>query len=98
MNLRKLARGRECQIRSFACNRNPETVVLCHIHKPSISGGTGLKADDLLAGFGCSFCHDLVDGRGAGKNMMTRQDRDILLYEAIFRTLKILLDEGKIKI
>ena len=97
MNLREEARGKQCQIRSDYCNGNAETTVLCHIHKPSISGGMGLKANDLLAAWGCSDCHDLVDGKGAGKNLMLRQERDILLYEGVFRTQKILLDEGILK-
>lgn len=67
------------------------------MHKPSISGGMGVKADDLLGAHGCSDCHDYVDGRGVYENMRLRQDRDILLYEGVFRTQKILLDEGKIK-
>ncbi len=98
MNLRKEAKGRECQIRSCHCNNDPETTVLCHIHKPSISGGIGLKSIDELGAYGCSACHDLVDGRGAGRNMMVRTERDILLYEGVFRTQKILLDEGKIEL
>lgn len=93
-NLRKAAKGESCQIRSAVCNHNPETTVLCHIHKPSISGGTGLKAHDLLAAWGCSACHDLVDGKRTGKNMMLRPERDLLLYEGILRTQKILIDEG----
>jgi hypothetical protein len=96
MNLRKEAKGRNCLIRSGFCNRNPETTVLCHIHKPSIAGGTSLKSPDELGAHGCSACHDIVDGRGAGRNMMPRQDRDILLYEGIFRTQQLLIKEGKL--
>lgn len=92
-DLRKLAKGRECQIRiPGVCNGNNETVVLCHIHKPSISGGTGLKANDLLAAWGCSACHDVVDMRVVGDI----SDDDVLIsfFEAIFRTQSKLIDEG----
>jgi hypothetical protein len=94
-NLRQEAKGRECQIRSPKCNRNPETTVLCHVHKPSISGGMGLKGNDMLAAHGCSACHDWCDGRG-NMSLAGRIERDIYLYEGVFRTQKILLDEEKI--
>jgi len=99
MNLRKEAKGRQCQIRvPGVCNCNPETVVLCHIHKPSISGGTGLKADDMLAAWGCSACHDAVDGRTRlfDNEQADYQTRLSMLMEGVLRTQKILLDEGKI--
>jgi hypothetical protein len=95
MNLRKFAKGQPCQIRSRFCNGNPETTVLAHIHRPSISGGMGLKADDFLAAHSCSACHDYVDGRGS-MSLAGRIERDIALYEGVFRTQKILLDEEKI--
>lgn len=98
MNLRKEAKGRECQIRiPGVCSGNSETVVLCHIHKPSISGGTGLKAHDLLAAWGCRACHDVVDMRDRKneKHGYTWDQIEIGFYLAIFRTQSILLDEGK---
>ena len=46
-NLRKEARGRECQVRlPGICNGNPETVVLAHYRMVGICG-TGMKPDDL---------------------------------------------------
>jgi len=94
-NLKRKAQGRECQIRSPKCNHDPETTVLCRVHKPSISGGIGLKGNDMLASWGCSSCRDYVNGRG-NMSLYSRIERDIFLYEGVFRTLKILLDEGKI--
>ena len=85
MKLRKLARGRDCQIRiPFVCNRNPETTVLAH-YRLSGFAGTGQKPSDLLGAWACSACHDAVDGRA-------RSDlpRDlVLLYhaEGVMRTL-----------
>lgn len=92
-NLRKLARGRECLIRiPGVCNGDPETTVLCHIHKPSISGGIGLKANDLLASWGCSACHDRIDGRSDDGHLHSQVL--IMFYEGIFRTQSRLIDEG----
>ncbi len=99
MNLRKEAKGRDCQIRLQGCTHDTSTVVLCHIHKPSISGGMGLKADDMIAAWGCSHCHDLVDGRinsAYGRYYLSMEERVIGFYEGVFRTQKILLDEEKI--
>lgn len=96
MNLRNEAKGRECQIRvPGRCNKNPETVVLCHIHKPSISGGMGTKARDELGAWGCSACHDIIDERDTS-HLYPCWDLDLWLYEGVFRTQSILLDEGKI--
>lgn len=97
MNLRKEAKGRQCQIRiPGRCNGNPETTVLCHIHKPSISGGTGLKARDEFGAWGCSICHEIVDGRDTS-HLYPYWDLDLWLYEGVFRTQNILLSEGKLK-
>ena len=94
INLRKEANGRDCQIRSKKCNHNPETTVLCHPHKPSISGGMGLKAPDEIGAWGCSACHDWVDGRSDIAD--SRVERDVVFYEGVFRTQIILKDEGKL--
>ncbi len=56
------ARGRCCTLLiPGICNANPETTVLCHL--PSITHGMGYKSDDYWAVFGCSNCHDVIDGR-----------------------------------
>ncbi|HGN0358339.1 TPA: nuclease domain-containing protein, partial [Proteus mirabilis] len=47
-NLRKEARGRECQIRiPGVCNGNSETVVLAHYRMSGICG-TGIKPNDIF--------------------------------------------------
>lgn len=61
-DLRKLAAGKECQVRlPGICNKNPETTVLAHVRMSGISG-TGLKAADVLASWACSACHDAYPG------------------------------------
>ena len=48
-DLRKAARGRECQVRiPGVCNGNPETSVLAHIRLTGLCG-TGTKPPDLIA-------------------------------------------------
>ncbi len=53
------------------CNRNPETVVLCHSNALADGKGMGLKAPDTEAAFGCSSCHDVLDGRAPLPGWMT---------------------------
>lgn len=78
MNLRKAAKGRECQVRLHGCNSNPETTVLAHVRKIGISG-FGLKSPDLLGAWACSACHAYVD---------THHDdaTQVAFYEGVFRT------------
>ena len=62
-DLRKAARGRECQVRiPGVCNGNPETSVLAHIRLAGLCG-TGIKPPDLIATIACSACHDEIDRR-----------------------------------
>ena len=90
--LRNSARGRNCEIRiPYACNNNPETVVLCHLP----GGGMGGKRDDLFGAFGCSACHDIVDGRLSGD--FDPRDLRQWFYEGVFRTQQIWLEEGLIR-
>lgn len=87
--IRKSAKGQPCQVQSFACNGNPETVVLAHRN----GAGMGCKADDRDAAYACSDCHALLDG-GYAQHGMTRAERDALHSEAITRTQKILVALG----
>jgi hypothetical protein len=59
-NLRKEAKGRECQIRiPGICNNDRGTVVLCHLNNKRLFGvGVGQKVPDLFGAWGCSACHD----------------------------------------
>ena len=90
-NLRKEARGRDCEIRiPGVCNSNPDTTILCH----APGGGMGRKQHNLLAALGCSSCHDVVDGR-----VQVDIPADTIarwFYEGIHRTQIIWLEEGLI--
>ena len=61
---RKSAKGQDCTLRLPGCYPGPdnEQVQLCHLRMFG-GGGTGLKPDDSEAVFGCTHCHDLIDGR-----------------------------------
>lgn len=70
--IRKAARGQDCTLRiSGVCNFDPDTTVLCHSNMLSDGKGMGLKAPDTEACFGCSACHDLLDGRRPRPEWMT---------------------------
>lgn len=98
MNLRKLAKGRPCLIRVPGwCNKDPTTVVFCHVRMPDISGA-GFKAPDLFGAFGCSNCHDLVDGRRGSWREYPQSLRDLMLLEGTIRTQLVLLEEGVIRV
>jgi hypothetical protein len=89
MNLRKEARGRECQIRiPGCCNGNPETTCLAHYRLAGISG-MGIKPPDLIGAWACSACHNYVD---------THNDLETKLAFAhgVFRTQTILHKEEKL--
>ena len=96
MDLRKEAKGRECQVRiPGVCNKNPETTILAHINRKSLVGsGMGAKPDDRFGSHCCSACHDAIDGRSTVD--YTSEELTILEYEGIFRTQNLLLKEGKI--
>jgi len=70
--LRDSARGENCTMNSPECNSNPETVVLCHSNKLKHGKGTGLKADDRHAFYGCSGCHHWFDVGTADKHKKQR--------------------------
>jgi len=87
-NLRKQARGRECQIRIYGiCNGNPETSVLCHLP----SGGMGIKSSDIHASIGCSSCHDEVDRR---TRKLSKEEAELALLQGMVRTQEIWIREG----
>jgi len=94
VNLRKLARGQECQLRLHdvdgvrICNFNTDTVCLCHLRLGGVAG-LGQKPPDLCAVYACSDCHDVVDGRV--KRLVPNIDMDLL--RALLRTLAIVSKE-----
>lgn len=87
-NLKKLARGQECQVRiPGVCNFNSETTVLAHIRMPGITGA-GMKAPDLLGAWCCSACHQATES-----NPSVRGD----FLEGVARTQNKLIEMGVVK-
>lgn len=91
VNLRKEAKGRDCQVRlPGICNFNPETTVLAHYRMDT---GIAKKPSDKRGAWACSACHDEIDRR-------TRiLDYDFVRQahaDAVFRTQDILEAESKL--
>lgn len=92
MNLRQLARGRECQVRlPGICNGDPSTTVLAHYRMAGVSG-IGMKSPDVLGAWACSACHDAIDRRA---HMDLDRDYVRLAHlEGMARTQYALIREG----
>lgn len=87
MNLRKLARGRPCQIRiPMVCDGGGETTVLAHYRLSGVSG-MGIKSPDVCGAWACASCHQYVD---------THHEDHIKVWflEGVVRTLAALVKEG----
>jgi hypothetical protein len=94
-DLRKLARGRECQIRlENICSGDPTTVVLAHLRMPGLSG-MGIKSPDLLAAYACSSCHDACDRRSHME--LAHVYVRLAFFEGMARTQALLIKEGVLK-
>lgn len=93
-DLRKEARGRECQVRiPTVCNGNPETTVLAHVRMAGITGA-GQKAPDMLGSWACSDCHAECDRRTQKLGLAAAWSA---LMAGVLRTQSILIKEKKIK-
>ena len=93
--LRDSARGQDCTFQIVGvCNYNPETTVLCHL--PDESHGMSRKSDDFSAAFGCSACHDVVDGRSACPEY--REHQYFYNFRACMRTIRAWSEMGLISI
>lgn len=95
-DLRQLARGRECMVRSPVCTYDTETTVLAHVRMGGISG-MGYKAPDVLGAYACHACHTLCDAGHYRGVELSRDERDLLLLNGMARTLSILVKEGRLK-
>ncbi|WP_096777524.1 DUF1364 domain-containing protein [Wohlfahrtiimonas populi] len=94
-NLRKLAHGKECQVRiPNVCNFNNETTVLAHVPIKG-SAGMGQKTIDLIGTWCCSNCHDVIDGRV--KSQFSREEIDNMKYEGMIRTQLNVVRMGAVK-
>lgn len=93
--IRKSAKGEECTIRlPGVCNFDPATTVLCHSNESADGKGMGLKASDERAAYGCSACHDVVDGRRPRPEGLSLELVATLFKEGIAQTNRILMRKG----
>lgn len=96
----KSARGKECTIRiPGVCNFNNETTVPCHLN----GAGMGIKHSDVHFAYGCSDCHDAVDGRNTPKdeygcNRYHVEEISHMHLEGVIRTQIIMIKEGVLKL
>jgi len=89
------AKDRECTIRlPGICNFRTDTTVLCHSNQHTDGKGMGLKAPDTCAAFGCSACHDVVDGRAPRPVGMSRDLMLAYFQAGIEQTQRILRRMG----
>ena len=95
--IRRAAAGQDCTLRLDGCNYNPETTVLCHSNFLADGKGMGMKAPDTAAAFGCSACHDMLDGRRPRPPGFSMLDLEGAFYVAMKRTHAILRRMGLIK-
>ena len=93
--LRTSAQGKLCTLKIYRyCNSNPEKTVLCHLN--SNSKGMGLKSHDYFAVYGCSECHDIIDGRK--KTDLPREEILRCQLRALERTWELMMLNGLITI
>jgi hypothetical protein len=90
---RKLARGRECQVRlPGICNGDAATTVLAHYRLAGYCG-TSMKPDDVAFGaWCCARCHDACDGRA--RTEFTHDELRLFHAEGVLRTFAALRAEG----
>ncbi len=93
--LRKLARGRDCQVRiPGVCNFDPDTTVLAHYRLAGLCG-MGLKSHDLFGAWACSSCHDEIDRRTQTFDI---EYVSLAHLEGVLRTLAALISEGRVSV
>lgn len=96
--IRRAARNQDCQLQILGvCNGDPTTTVLCHSNQLAHGKGMGLKAPDTAACFGCSSCHDVLDGRAPRPAGMTMDDLLNAFTYARERTHAVLRAQGLIE-
>ena len=89
------ARDEECTFRiPEYCNENPETTVACHL--PDGSGGSNRLTGPLSIAFGCSGCHDAIDGKVPTYEQFPNH-KEFYIRRGMMRTMTRLVDRGILK-
>jgi hypothetical protein len=91
--VRESARGENCTFRiPGVCNCNPETTVYCHTNRLKDGKGMGIKSKK--GAYGCSCCHDVVDGRRPRPEGMSVEQLDMIIDRAVSETDALLISKG----
>ena len=89
----KSAKWEDCQVRiPHVCNFNPQTTVFCHLG----GAGVGIKSNDIHGAYGCSSCHDALDGRV--KTEYSREELQAMFMDGMVRTQIILMEKELINV
>lgn len=96
MNLRKKAKGRQCEVRVPGyCLPTNETVIGAHVRMIGVSG-YGLKAPDIFIAHCCQACHDVCDRRTPSE--YSYEECRLMLLEGMMRSQYALFREGLLSI
>jgi hypothetical protein len=88
------ARGEPCTLNiAGVCSYDNETTVVCHL--PDGSGGSNRLTGPLSIAFGCSECHDVLDGR---TTVLVAEDREFYMRRGQSRTINRLIEMGLVRI
>lgn len=74
------------------CGAEDGTIVPAHENSLAAGKGYGIKSDDLVA-FLCLKCHQILDGPD-----LSRIERPMFFNAAFKRTIKWMLQNGKLKV
>lgn len=97
--IRASARDQECTLQfPLVCNHRTDTTVLCHSNQLKDGKGMGLKAPDTRAAYGCSACHDVLDGRAPRPAGMNHEQMLERFEEAVLLTHQVLTRKGLLKV
>lgn len=91
--VRESAGGETCTLRfPGVCNFNEETTVFCHSNRLEDGKGMGLKAK--VGAYGCSACHDVLDGRAPRPDGMSYEAMQERFDDAVSATQARLTAKG----
>ena len=91
-NPKLLKLASKCPYCCYCGKPNDGTIVACHFNAIKFGKGMGIKSHDIPAML-CEECHALSDGR-IGATVMDKKDRELVLYEGVYRTFLWLLSDG----
>ena len=90
--VRESARDEDCTLRFSVCNWSTATTVYCHTNDSRDGKGLGLKSKKGC--YGCSSCHDVMDGRAPRPGGMSEDEMNARIEIAVEATDSRLLAKG----